>query len=310
MQEDHSEALPRLGEFLKDCVWRPAYWKPIRALVFEGTYLMIFSIRRLLSHGLFERRSMRKILTFFALCGCFFSVACRGEDILVVADEFHAMQVLTSHIQSDTKLTSRIIGQTELPASLSSYRTVIVYIHGDLQAASEHAFIKYAEDGGKLILLHHSISSHKRENKDWFSFLNIALPLGDLAAGGYKYFAPVSFEIVNLAPGNYVTSHNVHYDKMVPYTDPAGGGEHTLQGSGFSNTEVYLNHKLSGPRTLLLGIKYRDPATGVVYMQDTAGWLMDSGKGMVFYFMAGHRAEDFDSTAYSQILSNAVEYRK
>jgi hypothetical protein len=251
---------------------------------------------------------MRKILAIGALCGCLLSVACRAEDILVVADEFQAMLVLTSHIQADTRLTSRIVGQTEMPPTLSGYRAVIVYIHGDLQATAEHAFIKYAEDGGKLILLHHSISSHKRENKDWFSFLHIELPLGDLAAGGYKYLAPVTFEVVNLAPGSYVTSNHVHFDTTIQFTDPAGGGEHAVAGTEFPDTEVYLNHKLSGPRTLLLGLKYRDPATGVVYMQDTAGWLMESGKGMVFYFMAGHRAEDFNNPAYSQILSNAVLY--
>lgn len=226
----------------------------------------------------------------------------------MVADEFQAMQILTSHIQAATKLTSRIAGQTEMPGSLAGYRAVIVYIHGDLQPSSEHVFIDYANGGGKLILLHHSVSSHKRENKDWFSFLHIELPLGQLANGGYKYFAPVSFDIVDLAPGNYITSHKVDFNEMVPYTDPRGGGEHILTGTKFEGTEVYLNHNLSGPRTLLLGLKYRDPGTGTVYMQDTAGWLLKTGKGMVFYFMVGHRAEDFNNPVYSQILINAVEY--
>jgi Trehalose utilisation len=249
-----------------------------------------------------ERFSMKKILALIALGSCFFSLACKAEDVLVVADEFQAMLILTSHIQADTKLTCRIVGQTEMPQSLANYRAVIVYIHGDLLPHSEHAFIAYAQEGGKLILLHHSISSHKRENKDWFSFLHIDLPLGDLASGAYKYYAPVSFDIVNLAPGNYVTSHNVHYDKMIPYND------HPLPGTSFDDTEVYLNHKFNAPRTVLLGLKYRDPATGTVFMQDTAGWLMQTGKGMVFYFMVGHRPEDFNNPAYSQILSNAVQY--
>ena len=251
---------------------------------------------------------MKRVFALAALCGCLLSLPCRAEDILVVADEFQAMQILTSHIRAQTKLTSRIVGQTEMPGSLAGYRAVIVYIHGDLQPSPEHAFINYANGGGKLILLHHSISSHKRENKDWFSFLHIELPLGELANGGYKYFAPVSFDIVNLAPGNYITSHKVHFNKTILYTDPRGGGEHVLPGTQFDSTEVYLNHKLSGPRTLLLGLKYRDPATGTVYMQDTAGWLLKTGKGMVFYFMVGHRAEDFNNPVYSQILINAVEY--
>src|ERR1700761_5040896 len=162
---------------------------------------------------------MRSILALIVLCTFSFSLPYKAEDILVVADEFQAMLCLTPHIQADTKLTSKIVGQTEMPPSLSNYRAVIVYIHGDLLPHAEHAFIAYAQEGGKLILLHHSISSHKRENEDWFSFLHIDLPLGDLASGAYKYYAPVSFDIVNLVPGNYVTSHNVHYDKTISYND-------------------------------------------------------------------------------------------
>jgi hypothetical protein len=124
----------------------------------------------------------------------------------------------------------------------------------------------------------------------------------------------VSFDVVNLMPGNYVTSHHVRYDESVPYTDPIPGTgespatEHTLPGTRCDDTEVYLNHNLMGARTLLLGLEYRDPVTGKVYMQNTAGWFMDAGKGFVFYFMAGHRAEAFKNQAYAQILINAVEY--
>jgi hypothetical protein len=171
---------------------------------------------------------MRRLLATGVLCGCILSAACRAEDILVVADEFHAMQVLTAHIQADTKLTSSIVGQTEMPAVLSGYCAVIIYIHGDLQPSSEHAFSEYADGGGKLILLHHSISSHKRESEDWFSFLHIELPLSELSDGGYKYFAPVSFDVVDLLPGNYVTSHDVHFDKRIAYIDPTGGEERML----------------------------------------------------------------------------------
>ena len=73
---------------------------------------------------------------------------------------------------------------------------------------------------------------------------------------------------------------------------------------------MYLNHVLTGQRTLLLGLKYTDSKTGKVFLQDTAGWLLPTGKGIVFYFMMGHRAEDFQNAAYRRMLSNAVEYRK
>ena len=227
---------------------------------------------------------MRTVLALAALVGCLLSVTCKAEDLLVVADEFQAMQILIAQIRAQTKLTSRIVGQTELPTSLSDYRAVLVYIHGDLLAASEHALIDYTTSGGKLILLHHSISSHRRENKEWFHFLKNKLPLGDLLSGGYKHFAPVSFDVVNLMPGNYVASHHVRYDESVPYTDPipwtgeSPATEHTLPGTRFDDTEAYLNHNLIGARTLLLGLKYRDLVTGKVYMQNTAGWFMDAGK--------------------------------
>ncbi len=45
-------------------------------------------------------------------------------------------------------------------------------------------------------------------------------------------------------------------------------------------------------------------------MQDTAGWLLPTGKGAVFYFMMGHHAEDFENAAYRRLLRNAVEYAK
>lgn len=240
----------------------------------------------------------------------FFAAVCRAQDVLIVADEFHAMQVLASQLEADAKVTTRIIGQTELPTSLGSYRAVIVYLHGELQPHPEQAFIQYADGGGKLILLHHTISSRKRENKDWFTFLHIELPTGPLASGGYTYFDPVSFEVVNLAPGNAITTRDVHYGKSVRYAGTTGAAERMLPGTEFADTEVYLNHKLSGPRTVLLGMKYVDPKTKAVFMQDTAGWLLETGKGAVFYFMMGHRVEDFENAAYRKMLSNAVEYRK
>jgi type 1 glutamine amidotransferase len=73
-------------------------------------------------------------------------------------------------------------------------------------------------------------------------------------------------------------------------------------------TEVYLNHVLTGPRTPLLALQYTDPKSGRVYFQEDAGWYKSTGKGMVFYFMAGHHARDFEVPAYAQILANAIVF--
>jgi hypothetical protein len=254
---------------------------------------------------------MRSLGLILALAGYLVSPAFgRAQDVLIVADEFHAMQILAAHLEQDTKVRTRIVGQLEMPPSLASYRAVLVYLHGELQATAECEFIQYANDGGDLILLHHTISSRKRENKDWYNFLHIELPSKPFAEGGYAYFAPVTYQVVNLAAKNPITTKRVAFDQKVVFMDSPGKAESTLPATSFPDTEVYVNHVLTGQRILLLGMKYTDVKTSKIYMQDTAGWMMPASKGVVFYFMMGHRAEDFDNAAYRQILDNAVEYQK
>ena len=252
---------------------------------------------------------MRLIFLLLTMVWAATGAVCRAQGVLIVADEFHAMQVVAAQLEADSKVQTRIIGQTEIPPSMASYRAVLVYLHGELSSAAEHKLMQYANDGGDLIVLHHTISSRKRENKDWFSFLHIELPAKPFAEGGYAYFDPVTYQVVDLAAGNPMMK-GVPFSDKVAFTDPAGGGERTLPGTTFPDTEVYVNHVLKGDRTLLLGMKYTDPKTGTVYMQDTAGWRMAAGKGTVFYFMMGHRFEDFQNATYRRLLSNAVEYGK
>lgn len=74
--------------------------------------------------------------------------------------------------------------QTEMPSDLSSFMAVLVYIHKDLDPTAEKAFISYTKAGGKLIILHHSISSHKRKYEEWFHFLAVELPKAEASEGG------------------------------------------------------------------------------------------------------------------------------
>ena len=252
---------------------------------------------------------MRRVFLLLTMIWAAAGAACSAQGVLIVCDEFHAMQVVASQLEADSKVQTRIIGQTEMPPSVAGYRAVLVYLHGELSPAAEHKLMQYANDGGDLILLHHTISSRKRENKDWFNFLHIELPTRPYADGGYAYFDPVTYQVVNLAPGNPLMK-GVMFGERIAFTDPAGGGERMLPGTSFPDTEVYVNHVLTGQRALLLGMKYTDAKTGKVYMQDTAGWMLPTGKGTVFYFMMGHRFEDFQNAAYRRLLSNAVEYSK
>jgi len=250
---------------------------------------------------------MAKLLAFTLILSLATTVL-RGEELLIVADEIPAMELLAGHIRGATGLVSKIVTPSAMPDHLSMYRTVVDYIHKDMTEATEEQFIDYAKNGGKLILLHHSISSGKQKNKDWFPFLDIKLPPGDLDAGGYKYYAPVSFDLVNLAPTHYITAHDVQYDGRVPYVSSRTHQEANLPATRLTDTEVYVNHRLSGERTILLGLKYH-ASDGQTLMQDMAGWLKQTGSGMVIYFMPGHRGEDFNNSVYRQILINAVTYQ-
>jgi len=223
--------------------------------------------------------------------------------VLIAADEVPAMEVLAARLKSAAGLSSTVVKQPDLPADLAPYSTLVVYVHRNLDPALEHAAIGFAERGGRLVLLHHSISSAKRKNREWFPFLGVELAEGDAAQGGYKWIEGVSWEIVNLAPADPVTARGVQYPATATYR---GAARPAIQ---LEDSEVYLNHHLSGPRTVLLGLCFRDPKTGTVYEQDTAGWYRPAGRGWVMYFMAGHSAREFENPAYSQILVNAVRAR-
>jgi hypothetical protein len=238
-----------------------------------------------------------RILPFFLLCCPVFA-----GNVLIVADEIPAMEVLAKSLQSGAGAATTIVKQDAMPAEISTYDALIVYIHRDIGEPAEKVFINYAKAGGKLILLHHSISSGKRKNAYWLAFVGVSLPQGDVSAGGYKYYEDAKIEMVNLAPGHYITTHAVKYPEKVAYTDGR-----TLPGFTLTGSEVYLNHVHTTPKTRLLGLKFTDPA-GKVYMQDTAAWTEKTEKGTVMYFMAGHAVSDFENPVYSQIVTNAVSF--
>jgi hypothetical protein len=228
------------------------------------------------------------------------TLASAAPPVLIVADEFPAMEVLAARLKSGEGIESKIVKQTEMPADLAAFRSVIVYIHQDLREQAEKRFIEYANGGGRLILLHHSISSGKRKNQYWTPFVGVVLPWGEFADGGYRWIDPVTLEIANLAPGDYITSHKIQYDAKVAWKK----GE--CPGFTLANTEVYLNHNFTAPRKILLGLKYADAQSGKTYLQDTAGWVKRAGKGWLVYFMAGHSVAEFQHPIYSQMVLNAV----
>jgi hypothetical protein len=233
-----------------------------------------------------------------------------AADVLIVADELPAMQYVAERLKAEENIASQVATQDKLPPNLGPFTAVIAYIHGDLAETTERALIQYVQAGGRLIALHHSISSGKRKNKEWFSFLGIQLLTGDVSEGGYKWIEGVTLEVVNLAPDHFITTNKIHYSTNIVYTPTnVGGGTQPRPGFILTKSEVYINHTYTDPRTILLGFKYTDDKSGKVYMQDRAGWLKPSGKGLILYFLPGHTIDDFKDPVYGRMVLNAVTFK-
>ena len=234
-----------------------------------------------------------------------------ANPVLIVPDEFPAMEHVAAKLQSEENISSQLVWQTNLPPDLSPFPAVIVYIHKDLKPTAEQAFIEYTQAGGKLIVLHHSISSGKRKNKDWFTFLGVTLPEADVDAGGYKWIEGVTQQIANLAPDHFITTHKVVYPAQVAFKAASDTQERTLPGVTLNESEVYINHVLADDkaRTRLLGFKYTDKNSGKTYMQTQSGWVKPSGKGWIVYLQPGHSLHDLKDPTYERILLNAVIWK-
>jgi hypothetical protein len=244
------------------------------------------------------------------LAGMMLGYGATAAEVLMVADEFPAMHVLADKLKAQDALTSRVVAQTNLPPDLSRFAAVVVYIHGKLLEPAERAMIAYTEAGGKLVPLHHSISSGKRANRFWFKFLGVTLPTGEVSSGGYKWTEGVTIQCVNLAPAHFITTNRIAYPARIAWhgveADPR---DQALPGFILHHSEVYLNHKLTDPRTLLLGLSYTEAASGQVYEQRHAGWIKPAGKGWIVYLMPGHSTLEFEDPTYARLVANAVVWR-
>ncbi|MCL5281511.1 MAG: ThuA domain-containing protein [Planctomycetes bacterium] len=245
----------------------------------------------------------------------------RPSEVLIVQDELPQMKVLAGFLQEKGHLSVTIRDQASLPKDLSTYRAVLVFIHRDLQEATERAIIDYAQQGGRLICLHHSISSAKAANKFYFNFLGVRLDKGPMAAGGYAYKAS-GWTLVNLNPRHYITSFQVDWGQTMVYTPsdyPSVEGAYPSIRLG-DDSEVFINHKFTDGRekTVLCGIVYQDKETGRTYMQDRGAWIKRQGKGIIVYFMPGHTASDYQKNGIarsgargvSQMILNAIQMKE
>jgi hypothetical protein len=235
----------------------------------------------------------------------------KPTEVLIIQDELPQMKVLAGFLQEKGGLSVTIRTQASSPQDLSAYRAVLVFIHKDLQEATEKAIIDYTQKGGRLICLHHSISRVKAANKFYFGFLGVRLDQGPMAAGGYAYQAS-GWSLVNLNPHHYITSFQVDWGQALAYTpsdSPSVEGTYPSIRLG-ADSEVFLNHKFTDGRekTVLCGLMYHDQETNRTYMQDRGAWIKEQGKGTIVYFMPGHAASDYQKNGIAQMILNAIRW--
>lgn len=231
--------------------------------------------------------------------------------VLIIQDELPQIQVLEKFLRRNSNLSVTIADQSSMPGDLSPYKAIIVFVHRDLNEDTEKSIIEYTRNGGRLICLHHSISSGKAQNKFYFDFLGMRLDKGPMEDGGYKW-KNSSWSLVNLNSKHFIINSDVEWDENIVYTPsdyPSSTGTYPSITLG-DDSEVFVNHKFIDGRekTVLCGIVYRDVETGKTYMQDRGAWIKKQGKGTIVYFMPGHCVSDYENKNVTQIILNAVRW--
>ncbi|MFC2126131.1 ThuA domain-containing protein [Bacteroidota bacterium] len=241
-----------------------------------------------------------------------------GAKVLIIQDELEQMEVLSTFLhENDEGVKIDIVDQDHLPGKISKYNVVILYLHFKLFETTEKKVIEFTKNGGRLIVLHHSISSGKAKNPDFFPFLGIQLDGTDksndpeLPGAGYAWREGVTFTLVNLNPEHFVTTNQVEWGEKIYYI-PSNPGLHATAYPTISlpDSEVYLNHKFipGDDKVILMGLKFYDIRNDQLFMQDRASWYKSSGKGDIFYFMPGHSSLEFHNPNFSQMILNAINY--
>ncbi len=248
----------------------------------------------------------RRIIILLLLAG----TALAEQPIRIVHDDPEPVRVLAKFLTAHghpASVETQVTFRKHMDAL--SPEAVFMYVHDDFDPMIESRLIQYAEAGGRLIVLHHGIASHRMLDKRWMKFLGVKIFPRDDPVFPWKVLRG-DYTFVNLAPGHYVTTHKVDYPVTVRYTpSDSPSTEQKLPALVFPATEIFLNQVFTDGRgkTVLFGLK--TTIDGKTFLQDRAGWMMPAGKGYVFYFQPGHRAEDFANRNYAQILLNAVEWQ-
>ena len=113
--------------------------------------------------------------------------------------------------------------------------------------------------------------------------------------------------MINLAPDHYITRHDLKWPETADYDSMST----PVLAVTLTHTEVYLNHTFTDEKEkqVLCGFKYFDQASGRWYQQARSAWLQKIGQGYLFYFMFGHKNNDFENPVIAQLLLNSLTWQ-
>jgi len=240
-----------------------------------------------------------------------------GKNALILADKVDEMPELRKLIQSGGWTVTQL-AQKDWNTSTSGFDAIAVYIHEPILEAVETALIDYAEQGGRLLVVHHALASAKMQNPRWLAFLDIKIVPKTAPDAPWFVSADIAFTVVNLAPKHYITSNGVEYDKTAAYRST---NRKELNGEFpafvLEQSELFHNQQNMDADAKIPLLAYQMDATqagelpsNVPAFDETAGWLKKTGKGWTVYLQPGHAPTDFQHPAFGRILLNALDWNE
>ena len=249
--------------------------------------------------------SFKYLLALIVLIPISISVFAQKNKLLIISDTWPEMDVLADGLLEHGYIINKV-NEEEMESDLSGFDFVFMYIHVTHSPRTERALIDYTMNGGSLIVLHHGISSSKMKNPKWLDFLGIELFPRDHQEYPWKVLANLTYSMVNLYPGHFITSNGIKYEKSTTFNSEYDSIYHgVFRAFELTNTELFLNQRFKDDqRTILFGFRTEDGSR----IQPTSGWYSQKGKGMVFYYQAGHAVSDYKNPNFLKILLNTLEW--
>lgn len=250
---------------------------------------------------------MQKLIAVLFIClfAGQFCLAAGPEAVLIVHDDLEPMEALAGMLREKGAYSVEIVPHEQLTEIENNYAAVFMYVHDPLLPAAEKVLIGFANQGGRLIILHHGLASAKLKNPAWLALAGLTISPRNDPKTPWRVKHDTTHTMVNLNPGHFITTNQINYERTVRLP----GTKTDRSAFDLKDTEIFQNqqHTDSSRKVILFGLALERPHGTEI--QPTAGWYKPLPNGMLFYFQAGHEASDFQNPNYAQVLLNALVWQ-